>query len=178
MKLSGIAKSVYSRSLNLLLITCCALLVPACGYTLHGRGNLPFQSVAIGKIVNRTYEPRLEDRMLAALADELMKSGFLIDGSSGHRISGSITFFELKTLSEKAGAAAEYEVIIRGDFRLTDPGGKARELRNRGVSIVSFPSVGDLQNVMALKETAIERALRDLSSEITASVVYGGPGGI
>lgn len=116
--------------------------------------------------------------MQTALADELMKSGFLIDGSSGHRISGSIAFFELKTLSEKAGVAAEYEVIIRGDFRLTDPGGNARELRNRGVFIVSFPSVGELQNVMALKETAIERALRDLCSEITASVVYGGPGGI
>jgi outer membrane lipopolysaccharide assembly protein LptE/RlpB len=150
------------------------LLLTGCGYTIHGKAGLPFSSVAIGGIVNRTFEPRLEDRMQVALADELMKSGFIIDSNSGYRINGSLTAFELRTLSEKAGVAAEYEVTVKGDFRLVDPSGKARELRNHGVFIVSFPSTDSLQNVIALKEKATERALRDLSTEIIASIIYGG----
>jgi len=162
-------KGVYP----LLTIAFC-LLLTGCGYTIQGKANLPFSSITLSKIVNRTFEPRLEDRMQIALVDELMKSGFLIDGNSGYRIEGSLTTFELKTISEKAGVAVEYEVTIRGDFRLVDPSGKARQLRDRGVFIISFPSTDSLQNVIALKEKATERALRDLSTEIIASIIYGG----
>lgn len=166
------------RSYNFLRFSLCALLIAccfaACGYTLHGRADLPFPSLAVGKIVNNTFEPRLEDRMQVALADELMKSGFLIDSNSGYRLNGTITAFELKTLSEKSGVAVEYEVTVRGDFKLVGSSGKARELRNHGVFIVSFPSTDSLQNVVALKERAIEKALRDLSIEIIASIIYGG----
>ncbi len=146
-----------------------------CGYTIYGKSTLPFQSIAISKIVNRTFEPRLEDRMQVALTDELMRSGFLVDSNSGYRIIGNLTTFELKTLSEKERVAVEYEVTIKGDFRLVDPFGRTRELRNRGVFIVSFPSTDSLQNVIALKERAIERALKDLSSEIVASIIYDRP---
>jgi len=150
------------------------LLLTACGYTIHGRANLPFNSISIGSITNKTFEPGLEDRMKIALVDELMKNGFVIDSSAGHKINGVINTYELRTLSEKAGVAVQYEVIIRGDFKLIDPSGKARPLMGQGVYIVSFLSAESLQNVMALKEKAIERALRDLSSEIVASAIYRG----
>jgi hypothetical protein len=101
-----------------------------------------------------------------------MVQGFVIDSSAGYKIHGAITQFELRTLSEKSGVATEYEVVIKGDFRLMDPSGKTRELRNRGVFIVSFSSSEQLQSVMALKELATERALKDLSSEIVASLMY------
>jgi hypothetical protein len=161
------------RSINLLLVTFHLLLVAGCGYTIHGRSDLPFPSIAFGKIVNRTFEPRIEDRMHAALADELIRSGFLIDGKSGYRLNGDITALDLRTLSEKSGVAVEYEVLVRGNFKLVGPSGKAKELRHRGVFIVSFPSTDSLQNVIALKERAIEKALRDLSIEIVASIIYG-----
>jgi hypothetical protein len=152
-------------------------LAVGCGYTIHGKADLPFPSIAISKIVNKTFEPRLEDRMQVALVNELMKSGFLIDAHSGHRINGSLTTFELTTLSEKAGVAVEYQVTIKGDFKLVDPSGRARELRSQGVFIVSFPSTDSLQKVIALKEVATEKALRDLSVEIVDSVIYGGSWG-
>jgi len=159
--------------LSLLLIACCLSLIAGCGYTLQGKTALPFQSIAIDKIVNKTFEPKLEDRMQIALADELMKNGFLIDRSSGYKITGELTVFVLTTLSEKSGVAVEYEVTVRGDFKLIDPSGKARDLRKRGVFIISFPSTESLQSVIALKEQATERALQDFSQEIVVSIIYG-----
>lgn len=157
-------------------IVCC-LIFTGCGYTIHGRAALPFQSVDISKIINKTFEPKLEDRMQRALAAELMKNGFTIDRGSDYKISGVISSFALSTLSEKSGVAVEYEVIIKGDFKLIAPSGKSRELRNHGVFIVSFPSSEALQNVIARKELATERALNDLSSEIVASIMYNGLSG-
>lgn len=160
-----------------LLLAAIVLLLTACGYAIHGRANLPFNSISIGSIINKTFEPGLEDRMKIALVDELMKNGLLINSSAGHKINGVINTYELRTLSEKAGVAVQYEVVIRGDFKLIDPSGKARPLMGQGVYIVSFLSAESLQNVMALKEKAIERALRDLSSEVVASAIYGGSPG-
>lgn len=167
--------SSYFRFINLLLAICSLFLVVGCGYTIYGKANLPFQSITVSKIVNKTYEPRLEDRMQTALTDELMKSGFVIDGSSGNRIEGSIASFVLNTLSAKSGVAVEYEVVIKGDFKLIDPLGKARVLRQQGVFIVSFSSTDSLQNVVARKEMAIEKALKDFSSEIVASIIFDRP---
>lgn len=154
------------------LVTGYLSLVSGCGYTIQGRANLPFKSISIGKILNNTFEPKLEDRMQLALAGELTRKGFVIDSDSGHSIEGTITAFELQTLYAKAGMAEEYEVIIRGDFRLTGQSGKAKILRNRGVFIVSFRSTDSLQGIVASKEEATEKALRDLSSEMVASIIY------
>jgi hypothetical protein len=162
--------TMHTRLLILVLVF--GLSFWGCGYTIQGKTNLPFQTIAINKIVNKTFEPKLEDRMQTALVNELMVEGFVIDSSSGYKINGAITQFELRTLSEKSGVATEYEVIIKGDFKLMDPSGKTKELRNHGVFIVSLSSSEQLQTVMALKELATERALRDLSSEIVASIMY------
>lgn len=155
-----------------LLAACCLSLLSGCGYSLHSRASLPFHSISIGKIANKTFEPKLQDRMQTALADELMKNGFNIAGDSGHRIDGVLNTFELKTLSEKSGTAVEYEVIVKGDFRLTGPSGEIKALRGSGAFIISFTSTESLQGVVALKEQATERALRDLASEIVASIIY------
>jgi outer membrane lipopolysaccharide assembly protein LptE/RlpB len=159
---------------GLLCVFLCFLL-SGCGYTLYGKSDLPFRSVTISKVVNKTYEPKLEDKMRIALTDELMKSGFVIDGSSGNRIEGNITSFVLNVLSAKNGVAVEYEVLIKGDFKLIDPLDKARVLRHQGVFIVSFSSADSLQSVVAQKEVATDRALKDFSSQIVASIIYDRP---
>lgn len=154
----------------------CALIfvlsLAGCGYTIQGRSSLPFDSISIGNIVNKTFEPKLQDRMQTALADELLKNGFKLESNSPYRINGIINAFEMRTLSEKSGTAIEYEVIIKGDFKLTEPSGRTRDLRNHGVFIVSFSSSDSLQSVIASKEKAIEKALKDFSSEIAASIIY------
>jgi outer membrane lipopolysaccharide assembly protein LptE/RlpB len=144
-----------------------------CGYTLQGRDTLPFTSVKIGRIENKTFEPKLEDKFQKALADELIRNGMMISKSAGHVISGTINDFSLTPLAEKEGVASEYKVIIKANFFLTFPDGKVKELRNSGVFTVSFPGSGNIENIVTAKEQAAETAMRNLASEIRAGIVYG-----
>ena len=144
-----------------------------CGYTLQGRDTLPLTSVKIGRIENRTFEPKLEDKFQKALADELIRSGIMISKNAGHVIIGTIYDLKLRPLAEKEGVASEYEVIIKANFFLTFPDGKVKELRNSGVFNVSFSGSGNIENIVAAKEQAAETAMRNLASEIRAGIVYG-----
>lgn len=147
------------------------LLLTGCGYTIQGRSELPFPSVSIDRINNKTYEPEIDDRMREILTEELIRRGFVVDHSSDYKIFGSLNSLELRTLSEKAGVAVEYEVVIRGEFNLRTPSGAVKNLRSEGPFIVSFSSAERLQDVMTLKERAIEKALRDLSQELIISIL-------
>lgn len=158
------------RQLPVLLLLAGCLVLVACGYAVQ---KSPIESVRIGKIENRTFEPRLEDHLSEALASALLRNGIDIDGRSPYTVEGTIDTFELRSLSEKEGVAIRYEVIIKGRFYLVDSEGATRELRNRGVFIVSFPSEEALGTVLALKEEAAIRALEDMSEEIAASIIYG-----
>ena len=76
-------------------------------------------------------------------------------------------------LSEKSDVAAEYEVTIIGDFKLTDPKGNIKEFKGIGSPfIVSFSGAGLLNALIANKELASERALKDMASEIVATLIY------
>jgi outer membrane lipopolysaccharide assembly protein LptE/RlpB len=168
---NSIQNSKIFLNFAFLILTFTFLLV-GCGYRFQGKENLPFDSVKIGRIENKTFEPKLEDKLKKAIADELMKNGVMISNDSMHVINGVIETFELKALSEKGGLTAEYEVIIKGKFFLALPDGKSQELRGSGSFIVSFYNTGNLQSVMASKEQAIETALKNLSSEIRAGIIY------
>lgn len=147
-----------------------SIVVTNCGYTIQGKSALPFSSISIDTISNRTYEPRLDDKLRNILTEELIKRGFVVDRSSDYRIYGSINVFELRTLSEKAGVAVEYEVVISGEFKVKTSSGIIKDLRSGGLFIVSLLSAERIEDVMALKEKAIEKALKDLSEELIISI--------
>jgi len=163
---------LWCESRSLLLYICFTLLATGCGYTIQGKTSLPFQTVKIGKIVNKTYELKLEDRMQRALAAELLKTGFTLGAEAGYSIEGVLNVFELRVLSVKVNEASEYEVIVKGDFKLYGPSGKVRTLRSGGIFITSFTSTEEnLTSIITGKELATERALRDFSSEIVDSIL-------
>jgi len=157
-----------------LLAACCLLLTAyGCGYTIHGKALLPFDSIQIGKIENTTLEPKLQDRLHRALAEEFLKQGIAVYPDAGYKLSGTIYQYELVILSEKADIAAEYEVIINGDFRLIDPSGNIKEFKKIGSPfIVSFQSSNMLEDVLASKELASEKAIKDMAMEIVAVLIY------
>ncbi len=149
------------------------LTVYGCGYTIHGKASLPFDSIQIGKMENITLEPKLQDRLNKALAEEFLKQGITVYPDAGYKLSGTINQFELRILSEKADIAREYEVIIKGDFRLIDPSGNIKEFKNIGSPfIVSFSGSGPLGELIAFKELASERAIRDMATELIALLIY------
>lgn len=158
-----------------LLLALCSLLfaLSGCGYTLHRGSQMPFREIAIGTIENKTVEPKLQDKLSIALTQEFLKQGVTVSPAAPYTLSGVIHAFELKILSEKSDVAAEYEVIIQGDFRLTDPSGKVSEWKNVGSPfIVSFPATGQLNELIALKEQASLKAMRDTAGEIVATLLY------
>jgi hypothetical protein len=162
--------------LNKLFALCsmlCALCLAGCGYTIHGRASLPFDSIQIGKIENITVEPKLQDRLHKALTEEFLRQGIAVYPGAGYKLIGTINQFELRILSEKADIATEYEVLIKGDFKLTDPSGNIKEFKNIGSPfIVSFSGPGPLDELIASKELASERAIIDMAMEIVAILIY------
>ena len=159
----------------LLLLTACYLLltVSSCGYQIHNKAALPFTAIKIGKIENKTLEPKLQDRLYRALTEEFLKQGVDVHPGAGYKISGTIHQFDLRVLSEKSDVAVDYEVIIKADFTLTDPSGNAKEFRNiTSPFIISFSGTGLLNDLIASKELASERAMRDMALEIVAGLIY------
>lgn len=148
-------------------------MIGGCGYALHRGASLPIREIAIGTIENKTAEPKLQDRLSFALTQEFLKQGVTVSPDAPHKLSGVIHTFELRILSEKSDVAAEYEVVIQGDFSLKDPSGKVSEWKNLGSPfIVSFPATGRLNELIAVKEQASLKAVRETAGEIAAELLF------
>ena len=150
-----------------------SLFLFGCGYTLQSRTTLPFNSIQIQGIENKTVEPKLQDMFYRAITEEFLKYGVSVQSRADYKLSGTLNRYELRVLSEREGVAAEYEVIIKGDFRLVEPSGAIRDIKNIGSPfIISFPVSGALENVLASKELASEQAIRDMAMEVVAAIIY------
>jgi len=157
----------------LLAVSCLLFSVCGCGYTMYGKAALPFESIMIGTIENKTVEPKLHDKLYQSLTEEFLKQGIRVSPDAGYKLSGVINQFDLIILSEKNGVATGYEVTIRGDFELVMPSGDVRNLKGMGSPfIVSFQSNDMLEDVIANKERASEKAIRDMAMEIVANLIY------
>jgi hypothetical protein len=152
------------------LLAALALSATGCGYTLSGIPKT--ESVSLGRILNNTHEPKLQDWMCEALTLELMKNGIHVSRSAGYTVSGSINRVSIKSVAERDGLTIQYEVNIGGEFHLTGPDGRRSPLRSRGLFLVTFSSVGDLESVIARKQQALKTALDDMAGEIATSVFY------
>jgi hypothetical protein len=150
-----------------------ALSLFGCGYTLQSKASLPFDSIQIEGIENKTVEPKLQDKFFRAITEEFLKYGVSVQAHADYKLSGTINRYRLRVLSERSGVAVEYEVIIKGDFRLVGPSGDTRDINDIGSPfIVSFPASGTLEEVLAFKELASEKAISDMAMEVVAAVIY------
>lgn len=153
-----------------------AFFVNGCGYTLQTRANLPFESVAVGKIENRTVEPKLQDRFNRQLADTFAEYGFYVSQSSRYVLEGEILRFELKPRSEVDLVASQYEVVINANFRLVDTlTGRSIPLIAQSPFITYFSSSGSIETVLAQKELSTTSALKNLSQEVVRRIAYNTP---
>lgn len=164
-KLSGFLLIIAVHSLLLTL--------SGCGYTLKTRADLPFEQISIGRIENKTIEPKLQDRFSRILAETLLEYGFYLNSPAKYMIEGDIEHFELRPLSEKLLTVVEYQVIIKGNFRLIDTeSGKARPIVTGDPFITYFVPKGKLEDVLANKELATNDAIKNLSQELVRQLIY------
>jgi hypothetical protein len=159
-----------------LLLTAYCLLFFGCGYTIQTKANLPFDTIAVGKLENKTFEPKLQDRFSRSLAETFSEYGFRVSSSARYRLEGEITKFELEPLVEQNLVAIQYKVVIKANFRLIDTAtGRSIPLVADSPFITYFGASGKLENVLAQKELSTVSALKNLSHEVVRAIVYNIP---
>ncbi|MEW6109628.1 MAG: LPS assembly lipoprotein LptE [Nitrospirota bacterium] len=148
-------------------------LLHGCGYSIYGYRSLPFTEIQIGSILNKTLEPKLQDKLHKALVEEFSKNGITVNPSAKLKLTGVINEFELIGLSEKDEITIEYSVAINADFKVIDEKGDLKEIRKiSSPFIVSFTASKDLGGLMATKDIAEERALSDIATRLVGSLIY------
>jgi hypothetical protein len=166
------------RSIYISLFTVLSVLLSGCGYTLQTRANLPFRTISVGTIENKTSEPKLQDRFYEALATSLSEYGFEMDPSARYRLEGQIYYFELLPTTEINLTATQYQIVIKGNFKLVDTeSGKSINLAANSPFVTYFNAnpAGRLESIMTQKEIAEESSLTNMSHALVSLVVYNTP---
>ncbi|MFO0752453.1 MAG: LPS assembly lipoprotein LptE [Thermodesulfovibrionales bacterium] len=158
------------------LFVAICLFVGGCGYTLQTKADLPFEAISLGRIGNRTTEPKLQDQFNRLLAETLSEYGFLVTRSARYSLEGEVRQFLLKPSVELSSVATQYQVIIRASFRLVDrETGRVTPVLADSPYITYFNSVGKLESVLAQKELSSRDALKNLSQAIVMTIIYSVP---
>ena len=162
-----------TRMMLLLVLLAPILLTAGCGYSVYNRASLPFTEIRIGNLDNMTLEPKLQDKLHQALVEEFAKYGVAVTPGAAPVLSGVIRNFSMVSLSEKNDVTVEYRFIIGVDFTYQDSTGKIREIKDRGLPfIVSFSGAGALQDLLANKTVAEQKAMSDLAKSIIGALIY------
>lgn len=149
------------------------LLVSGCGYTLQSRSTLPFQEVDLGRVENKTHEPKLEDRLARAFGQVLPEYGIDLSKGARYRIEADITKFDLVVLSEVSLYVSEYQVTAVTTARLIDrQTNTVTPITSSGPFVTYFRSTGGIESVLANKELATDRAMRDIAQDIVQRIIY------
>jgi outer membrane lipopolysaccharide assembly protein LptE/RlpB len=160
---------IHLLSIAVLLL----LLTTGCGYQVHRQSSLPFTEIYIAPIVNKTLEPKLQDKLHRALTEEFVKQGFSIRNAAPYRLTGTVSRFDLYALSSKSGVIVDYRVVIHGVFNLTGPDGKVVATKEfSGPFIVTVSGSENLAELLAAKENAEDTACRDIALQVAGALIY------
>jgi outer membrane lipopolysaccharide assembly protein LptE/RlpB len=170
------SKIQYLKIRFLLLILISALFIlSGCGYIIQKKANLPFEGLSIGKIENKTVEPKLEDIFRRSMSEILYEYGFDLNPNSKYILEGEIISFNLEPLVEKDLTATQYKIAVKANFRIKNSTkNEALPLMIKMPFVTYFRSAESLDIVLAQKELATKKAIRDMSQEIVRLIVYKG----
>lgn len=149
-----------------------SLLVPSCGYHIIGSRSLPFQSITIRPVQNKTYEPGLEERLHNALSTEFMNQGIGVTTSGGNvELEAVITLFQLGAIGVVDETVKEQELLMRTDIKVSD-NGRVMEFENATSPIkITFQSTGTVSESVSQKERAADKACREIAKEIVSRII-------
>ncbi|HAK89793.1 MAG TPA: hypothetical protein DHV16_01965 [Nitrospiraceae bacterium] len=171
-------KNLKSRRFLLLFMVCCLLFVVygCSGYAIQTKANLPFDTIAVGKIENKTLEPKLQDRFIRSLAETFAEYGFSVSRSAKYKLEGKITKFELLPLNEQNLVATQYQVIVKASFNLVDTStGRSVPLVADNPFITYFSTSARLEDVLAQKDISTNGALKNIAQEVARAISYNTP---
>lgn len=166
---------VKGRALIKILLILLILSLSSCGYSISGRKSLGIDSIKIGKIVNKTSEPYLQDELNTALVDEFQRRGVKITDLSENIIEGEITDYKLLLLSEQKGMGLEYQTQITGNFKVVC---ENKTFEYKGItspSIDYFAAQNNLNSSISQKETSNQQAIKGVAFLIVTQISIRNP---
>ena len=167
----------FPTSLTALFLWCIVvLLLHGCGYHIVGSRFLPFRSIAIKPVVNRTYEPKVEEKMHEALSSEFIHQGIEIKPDSREAmVETTIRTFALGAIGAVDETVKEQEVLMSVDIRAVINGDVTEFKEMRSPIKITFQSTGTVSESVAQKEDAVRKACREIAKEIVSKliIIYG-----
>jgi hypothetical protein len=128
--------------------------------------------VTIKQVVNKTYEPGLEERFHDALSREFIAQGIKVTSEGGDVVVDSvITTFELGALAYIDEKLQEQSIILKADVRITD-NEKFMEFRSMQSPIkITFQTTGTVTESIIEKEKATDKACREIAREMISKII-------
>lgn len=144
-----------------------------CGYTIQKKADIPFDTVWVGNIENKTVEPKLQDSLIRHLSETFMEYGFKVKPHAQYVIEGDIISFKLEPLVERDLIAAQYRVTIKANLRIKDiKNNQTYPIQIDSPFVVYFGSFENLEKVLIAKDLATDKAVKDLAQEIIRFIIY------
>jgi len=164
-------RGLLSIAFYFLLLTSYFSLL-SCGYHMVGSKLLPFNSITVKPVQNKTYEPRLEERLHNALSKEFINEGIEVKGSGGDTVlEATITTFELGAIAAVDDKVKEQVLTMRVHIKLNDRG-KITEFKSMESPIkITFQTTGTVSDSVAEKERATDKACSEIAKEIVGRIV-------
>lgn len=133
---------------------------------------LPFDSITIRAVQNKTYEPRLEEKLHYALSSEFINQGISVNKTGGDvELEAAVTSFLLGAVGAVDEAVKEQELIMEVDIRIADRG-RVTEFNNmRSPVKITFESTGSVTRSAANKEMATKKACSEIAKEIVSQII-------
>lgn len=158
------------------LLALVALMIAACGYSLHGHLPADIKTVAIPVLENRTAKPFVETDMTRALADAFATDGRLrVVGRerADALVEGEVIGYELVSIAfDPAANVRLYRLVVTMNVRVHDVRRKALLYRHDNLQEkADFRVSGDVGETVSREETALLAATRDIARAIVALAI-------
>jgi len=137
-----------------------------------GSTSFPFSKVVIKEVINKTYEPGLEEAMHNALSREFILHGIGVTsketGEGIPQLETVIKVFAVNTIAVSDNKVVEQALLIQVDFRFID-NKRITEFRSISSPInVTFQTTGDISQAVVEKQKAIERLSTEVAKELVS----------
>ncbi len=148
------------------------LFLVSCGYHMTGSRLLPFNSVTIKPVKNKTYEPHLEERMHNALSNEFINQGIEVRSSGGNvELQATVINFQLGAVGAVDEKVKEQEIIMQVNIKLIDKD-RITEFKSMSSPIkITFESAGSVAESVANKEQLTDKASREIARELIGQII-------
>ncbi len=155
-----------------LVLSSLLLVLSSCGYHMVGSRFLPFDSINIKHVDNRTYEPRLEEKLHNALSEEFINQGIKTESLSADlTLEAVITRFELSAIGAVDESVREQNIIMLVDIKVIDKD-DVIEFKSMGSPIlITFQTTGTVPQTVDLRDRATIKASREIAKDIVSRII-------